>query len=60
MYLTNHNEILNMSQQLHCRDMWKILVWLAEYILSQSTVNFGRIQNFFEIPLVGQVPGALL
>ena len=60
MYLTNHKEILHMSRQLHCRDMWKILLWSVEHILSQSTANFGRIQNFFEIPLVGQAPGALL
>ena len=34
-----------MSQQLHCCDMCKISLWLVEYILNQSTVNFGRISN---------------
>ena len=43
--LTDHNEILHMSQQLHCRDVCKILLWSVENILIQSTTNFGRISN---------------
>ena len=27
MYLTDHNEILHTSRQLHCRDVCKISLW---------------------------------
>ena len=54
--LTDHN-ILHTSRQLHCLDMYKILLWLVEYISNQSTVNFGRISNSIEISLVGWAPG---
>ena len=52
----NHNEILHMSRQLHCRDMCLILLWLVEHILNQNTPNFVLSSNFIKIPLVGQVP----
>ena len=32
-----------------CHDMCKILLWSVEYILYQSTANFGRISNSIEI-----------
>ena len=48
-----------MSRQLHCRDVCKILLWLVEYILNQSTANFGRISNSIEIALVGWAPEAM-
>ena len=53
----DHNEMLRTSWQLHCHGMCKISLWLVEYILYQSTPNFGRISNSIEIPLVGRVPG---
>ena len=30
MIMTNHNEILHMSRQLHCRDVCKISLWSIE------------------------------
>ena len=38
-----------MSQQLHCLDVHKISLWSVQYILNQSTSNFGLISNFIEI-----------
>ena len=35
----------------------KILWWSVEYILNQSTANFGRISNSIEISLVGRAQG---
>ena len=43
--------------QLHCHDVCKILLWSVEYILNQSTANFGQISNLIEIVLVGRAPG---
>ena len=57
MYLTNHNDILHTSWQLHCRDVSTILLWSVVYIFNQSTTNFGRISNSIEMPLVGRAPG---
>ena len=45
-----------MSWQLYCRDVCKFLLWSVEYILKQSTANFGRISNSIEILVVGRVP----
>ena len=45
-----------MSRQLHCRDTHKISLWSVEYILNQSTANFGWISNSIEISFVGQAP----
>ena len=42
-----------MSWQLHYCD---ISLWSVEYILNQSTANFGQILNLIEISLVGRVP----
>ena len=48
IYLTDHNEILHTSQQLHCRDVCKISLWSVEYILNQGTPNLGQISNSIE------------
>ena len=55
--ISDHNEILHMPRQSHCRDMCKVSLWSVEYILNQSTANFGRISNSIEISLVGRAPG---
>ena len=34
IYLTDHNEILRLSRQLHCCDVCKILLWSVEHILN--------------------------
>ena len=60
MYLTDHNDILHTSRQLHCRDVCTISLWSVEYILNQSTTNFGRILNLIEILLVGRVSHLVL
>ena len=60
MCFTDHNGILHMSRQLHCRDVCKILLWSVEYILNQSTANFGQISNSIEIALMGRVPDCKL
>ena len=57
MYSTDHNEILHTSRQCNCRDVSEISLWLVEYILNQSTANFGRISNLILISLVGRAPG---
>ena len=49
---TNHKEILHTSLQFHCRDVYKILLWLAKYV-------HHWISNSMEILLVAQVPGRL-
>ena len=51
MWSSDHNEILPTSRQLHCREVCKILLWSVQYILNQSTGNFGRISNSIEISL---------
>ena len=53
-YSTDHNEILHTSQQWHCCDVCKILLWLVNHTLNQSTANFHRISNTIKIPLVRQ------
>ena len=59
MSFTDHNEILHMSQQLHCCDVCKILLWSVEYILSQITAKFCRISYSIEILLVGRAHGLI-
>ena len=34
MYSTDHNEILHMSQQCNCHDVYKISLWSVELILN--------------------------
>ena len=57
MCLTDHNDILRTSRQLHCRDVYKISLWSVEYILNQSTSNICLISNSIEISLAGRGPG---
>ena len=33
IYATDHNDILYTSRKWHCRDVYKILLWSAAYIL---------------------------
>ena len=49
--------ILHISRQLHCRELYQILLRSVEYILSDSTANFGLILNLIEISLVGRASG---
>ena len=56
MCSTDHNEILHMSRQYYCRDKWKNLLRLAEYLMNKSITNFHWISNSIEISLVGWVP----
>ena len=37
---TNHRKILHMSQQCYCRDMCKILLWSAKYVMNKSITKF--------------------
>ena len=53
---TNHKEILHTSRQLHCCDMCKILLWLAEHVMNKSITKFHWISNFIELSLVGRAP----
>ena len=46
MYSTNLNEILHMSQQLHCRDVHKISLSLVKHILNWSAPNFDQISKY--------------
>ena len=55
MFSTDHNEILHTSRQLHCRDMCKFSLWLAEYVMNKSITKFHW--NSIGIWLVGMVPG---
>ena len=54
---TDRNEILHTSRQCNCRDVCKISLWSAEYVLNKSIANFGQISNSIEISLVGRAPG---
>ena len=53
---TERNEILHTSRQLYCRDVCKISLWSAKYVLIESAANFGLISNSIEISLVGRAP----
>ena len=44
---------------IDCRGVCKVLLWLVEYILNQSTANLSRISNSIEISFVGRAPGSL-
>ena len=60
IFVTDHNEILHTSRQLHCRDVCKILLWSVVYILNWSIPNFDWILNAIEISLVGRAPDPML
>ena len=51
MCATDHNEILHASRQCHCRDVCKILLWLAECVMNKS------LAKFYWTSLVGRAPG---
>ena len=40
MCSTDHNKILHMSRQCYCRDMCKLLLWLAKYFMNKSITKF--------------------
>ena len=52
-FSTDHNEILRMSQHLHCCNMSKISLWWDEYVMNKSITKFHWILKFIEILLVG-------
>ena len=56
MFSTDHNEILHMSRQCNCRDVCKISLWSAEYIMNKTITKFNWISNSFETLLVGRAP----
>ena len=56
MFSTDHNEILHMSRQCNCRDVCKISLWSAEYIMNKTITKFHWISNSFETLLVGRAP----
>ena len=55
-YMANHNANWHTSQQLHCRDMCKILLLSVVHIVNQSTLNFYSIK----IQLAGWAPSVVL
>ena len=50
---TDHNEILHTSRQYYYRDVCKISLWSAEYVMNKNIAKFDWISNLFEILLVG-------
>ena len=56
MCSADHNEILHTPRQCYCRDMFKILLWSAEYVMKESIRNFHWISNSIEMSLMGRVP----
>ena len=48
---------MHSSRPLYCRNVCKILLWSVEYILNQSSSNFGLISNSTKISLVRRGPG---
>ena len=56
MHSTDHNEILHTSLQCYCRDVCKILLWSAEYVMNKSITKFHWISNLIEISSVGWAP----
>ena len=56
MYLTDHNDILHMSQQCYCRDMCTLSLWSAACVIDKSIAKFHWISNSIKISLVGRGP----
>ena len=52
-----HLDDLFLGVQLHCRDVCKIALWSAEYVINNSITKFHWISNSIEISLVGRAPG---
>ena len=57
MCLIDHKNILHTSRQCYCRDVCKISLWSAEYIMNKNIARFNWILNLIEISLVGQATG---
>ena len=55
--MASHAGNVSIWWQYNCRDVCKISLWSVEYILYQSTPNFGRISNSIEILLMGRALG---
>ena len=51
-YSVDHNEVLHRSRQCYCHDVCKVFLWSVNHILSQNTLNFDRISNSMEMPLM--------
>ena len=56
---TIQSKILHTSRQCYCREVCKILLWSAQYVMNKSITNFHWISNSIKILLVGRVPGTL-
>ena len=56
IYSTDHNEILHTSRQCYCRDVCKMSLWSAKYVMNKSIAKCHWISNLIEIQLVGQAP----
>ena len=56
-YLAIHNEIMHTSLQCNCRDGCRISLWSVENILNKSALNFEKISNSIEIPLLSRSSG---
>ena len=54
---TDHNELLHRSRQCYCRDISKISLSAAEYVMKKSVTKFHWISNSIEISLVVRAPG---
>ena len=57
MYSADHNGILHTSRQCNCRDVCKISLWSAEYVMNKTITKFHWISNSIETSLVGRAPG---
>ena len=57
MYSADRNRILHTSWQCSCRDVCKISLWLAEYLMNKTITKFHCISNSIKTSLVGQAPG---
>ena len=55
----DHSDIFPTSRQCYCRDVCKISLRSAEYVMSKSIAKFHWIPKSVEIPLVGRTPGHL-
>ena len=56
IYKTNRKQILHTSQQCDCRDLCKMLMWFAKYVMNKSITKFHWILNSIVILFVGQPP----
>ena len=52
-------EILHMSRYSYCRDVCRIYLWSAEYVMNDNITKFHWISNSIEISLMGWGPGGV-